>query len=216
MTIEAHPNGHPVFIEPGTSNPNAPTVRLLRFGPKPTYDLRAGKLMDSPCETYGCKNAQGFAGTAYCRDCAMELWAMIHLATTDGERAAKLNGRHAEHLRFEAETQHRQGQAAAQRATGTQAGHVYYLRVDDLVKIGFTTDLTRRLAEYPPNVKVLAAHPGTPQTERAMHRKFAAHLRRGREWFTPCDEIDAHIERVRTDFPEIRCLYTGEPVTLSS
>lgn len=72
-------------------------------------------------------------------------------------------------------------------------GWVYYIRVDTSVKIGYAKDVTTRMRAYPPNAELLAIEPGTKKTERARHQQFAAYLDWGREWFTPSDELMAHI-----------------------
>lgn len=69
-------------------------------------------------------------------------------------------------------------------------GWIYYLRVGDLIKIGYAGNLWSRLRQYPPNAELLATEPGTPTVERRRHDQFHAHLARGREWFTPNDDID--------------------------
>jgi len=76
-------------------------------------------------------------------------------------------------------------------------GTVYYLEVGDFLKIGYTRDLWRRMREYPPNAVLLAREEGTPDDERALHKRFAAYLESGREWFRDAPEIRAHIEEVR-------------------
>src|SRR5690606_1209348 len=44
---------------------------------------------------------------------------------------------------------------------GNQPGWIYYVHTDGKVKIGYSTDITRRLRAYPPGSEVLAVHPGT-------------------------------------------------------
>src|SRR5690554_2780796 len=44
-------------------------------------------------------------------------------------------------------------------------GWVYYIRVGDTIKIGFSQDVSQRMRTYPPNAELLAAHPGTLETE---------------------------------------------------
>ena len=84
----------------------------------------------------------------------------------------------------------------------TRPGHICYLQVGALIKIGFSSTLDERLRAYPPDSKVLATHPGTPELEQVIHRKFFNHLSHGREWFTPSPEIDRHIQEVREQFPQ--------------
>jgi hypothetical protein len=95
-------------------------------------------------------------------------------------------------------------ESGAQAASRTQPGTIYYLQVEDKVKIGFTRDLNIRLQAYPPMARLLATHPGTYQLEADMHRKFAHHLTDRKEWFTVSDELTAHLEEVRANFKQDR------------
>lgn len=100
----------------------------------------------------------------------------------------------------DAEDTYRMTQEEAKRRRRQTPGWVYYIEVAGLIKIGFTTDLRSRLDSYPPNMKVLAVHPGTPEVETRMHRKFRMSLTRGREWFNPCLAIKEHTDKVRKDY----------------
>jgi len=80
------------------------------------------------------------------------------------------------------------------------AGWIYYIRVDERIKIGYSTDVKQRMRAYPPHSELLAVHPGTPTLEREMHAQFAGHLAQGREWFRPDDPVMVHIARVVEQF----------------
>lgn len=67
--------------------------------------------------------------------------------------------------------------------------HIYIVKVGDLIKIGFSRDVKRRLRQYSPGTEVLAVAPGAPSIERYLHRKFAHFLVSGREWFTDAEPI---------------------------
>lgn len=71
---------------------------------------------------------------------------------------------------------------------------VYYLKVGDLIKIGMTRNLARRLAVYPPGSELLGLEYGGAKVERERHQQFHALLSHGREWFLDRPEIRAHIE----------------------
>lgn len=73
-------------------------------------------------------------------------------------------------------------------------GHVYYVRVGDLIKIGYSSDVRRRLKAYPPDSVLLAVEPGPSSVEGERHGEFRAFLERGREWFRPSRQLLAHIE----------------------
>lgn len=70
---------------------------------------------------------------------------------------------------------------------------VYYLQVGDLVKIGHTSNLQRRMMGYPPGSVLLATEPGGHATELARHAGFADLLAGRREWFHPGPLLMEHI-----------------------
>lgn len=88
-------------------------------------------------------------------------------------------------------------------------GWVYYLRVDERIKIGFSTDVRQRMRAYPPTAELLAVHPGTRDTERQMHERFAGHLAQGREWFRVDAPVMDHITAVVSEFgpPPAKFIY---------
>lgn len=77
---------------------------------------------------------------------------------------------------------------------------VYYMRLDRLVKIGWTTDLKRRVSSIAPQ-GVMAIEPGGKNIEERRHIEFAA-LRSHREWFWLRDPIAAHIVTIRAQLEE--------------
>ena len=78
---------------------------------------------------------------------------------------------------------------------------VYVLqREDGLVKIGTTHNLFARLKAHGRDhgaLRLFGTLPGGTYEERALHRRFAAHLAEGREWFHPHDEVMAFAEGLR-------------------
>lgn len=78
-----------------------------------------------------------------------------------------------------------------------QQGLVYYVQIGEHVKIGFTTNLRGRLAQYPPNRRLLATEPGFEDVERQRHAEFSQYRYMGREWFEPGPDLLAHINRLR-------------------
>ncbi|MDG3012161.1 GIY-YIG nuclease family protein [Rhodococcus sp. D2-41] len=82
------------------------------------------------------------------------------------------------------------------------AGEVYYARIGDRIKIGYSKDVRRRMRAYPPDTQLLAVHPGSKDTERQMHHRFAHCLADGREWFTPDTSLADHIESVVAEHGE--------------
>ena len=89
-----------------------------------------------------------------------------------------------------------QGRAVEAARKPPIRGYVYYIRIGDLIKIGYSENLSRRLGAYPPDAILLATEIGTRSLEAQRHREFAADLRRRNEWFAPSPALLAHIERV--------------------
>lgn len=69
---------------------------------------------------------------------------------------------------------------------------VYYIKFADRVKIGFTTNLVKRLQAIPHD-EVLATEPGLMDLERARHQQFSD-LRVVGEWFKYEEPLVSHIK----------------------
>jgi T5orf172 domain len=69
---------------------------------------------------------------------------------------------------------------------------VYFIKSADLIKIGYTGDLTERVrtlqVNNPTIVEVLKTIPGGYQEERQLHKQFA-HLNKTGEWFYAAQEL---------------------------
>ena len=74
-------------------------------------------------------------------------------------------------------------------------GSVYFIRFNDRIKIGYSTNVDRRLAGLPHH-EVLAVIPGTMEEERHCHAAFA-HLRDVGEWFRIEQDLLDFIEGVK-------------------
>jgi hypothetical protein len=90
-------------------------------------------------------------------------------------------------------------------------GYVYFMRMGDSVKIGFSTDVGKRLKAIqtacPMPAKVIKIIPGSDQTERYFHHHFAAYRQSG-EWFQLDGELAAFLSITvhsgKIDRPSIR------------
>lgn len=71
---------------------------------------------------------------------------------------------------------------------------VYFMRRENLIKIGTTYNLKQRAAVL--NATVLTKMPGSYSEEARMHNRFAS-LRRHGEWFEPGPELVALINELR-------------------
>lgn len=75
-------------------------------------------------------------------------------------------------------------------------GVVYFARVGDLIKIGWTSNVKRRMWSINADA-VFHTQPGTRHDERALHAKFNHLLVKGREWFRSDPELLAFIKGLR-------------------
>lgn len=62
-------------------------------------------------------------------------------------------------------------------------GHIYFVRLNGLIKVGWSSDIHERLRAYGPDVEVIVIYPGTRNDETTLHRQFRPVLARGREWY---------------------------------
>jgi hypothetical protein len=86
---------------------------------------------------------------------------------------------------------------------------VYYVRLGDHVKIGYTTCLTARTSQLRVDRDmVLAVEPGWRELEAERHAQFADERQGRREDFNPSRRLLAHIEQVRAA--------NGDPFDLAS
>lgn len=88
-------------------------------------------------------------------------------------------------------------EARAKRAVETRKpvamGEIYFVQVDGLIKVGWTTKLADRIRAYGPKAELLANYPGTRSDEAALHRQLKPARFKGREWYSDTDVIRAFI-----------------------
>lgn len=78
-------------------------------------------------------------------------------------------------------------------------GVVYYVRLGDLVKIGFSSSFQKRM-EVIPHTEVLATEPGGYDLERARHRQFETSRVDGmNEWFSASADLLEHAAALRAE-----------------
>lgn len=89
------------------------------------------------------------------------------------------------------------GREAERDKLRPKQGVVYYLLIGDLVKIGYTENLPRRMSAYPPGSELLATEPGSPELEVERHKQFSQYRKHRVEWYEAAPELLAHIQRVK-------------------
>lgn len=78
---------------------------------------------------------------------------------------------------------------------GHDEGQIYFVRLNELIKIGWSGKLRSRLKSYGASAEVLCHYPGTRQDETLLHRQLRDNLARGREWYHDCPAVQLFIER---------------------
>lgn len=86
-------------------------------------------------------------------------------------------------------------------------GRVYFIRAGQHVKIGYSAQPLDRLqalqTSHPDKLEILCTMPGSRETERDMHKRFAKFHVRG-EWFKLSSEITAFITWTKRSIPDKR------------
>jgi hypothetical protein len=107
-----------------------------------------------------------------------------------------------EHFLREREENHRrfQAQADLRRQRMDDQSQVYYVRIHDHVKIGYSINMRQRLGALRVNDDaLLATEPGGREVEAMRHQQFAAERVGRREDFNPSRRLLAHIEAVKAE-----------------
>ena len=97
---------------------------------------------------------------------------------------------------------------------------VYLIQCQDLVKIGTTGNLNRRMEELqkelPSPAKLLAAGPGGLTFERRLHSRYAAWRKHG-EWFQLTEnQIQELIPVVQSGMPKVQCVRCKRAIRIST
>lgn len=168
--------------------------------PKPQrdpYQSRARDLDKNVCHWTGC-TTQVWALVPHSRLCFHHTDEVVR-AVDHYREDNPIHLRRAHQLYEQMVVKAESELAAGERTSIPQAltnGWVYLVQVDDLIKIGYSSQPLKRLRSYPPNAVVLAVYPGTTSMEKALHGQFRFALAKGREWFHDRPEIREHIADV--------------------
>lgn len=81
------------------------------------------------------------------------------------------------------------------RFLARQDGHIYFVRLNGLIKVGWSRILQDRLKAYGPDVEVLCHYRGTRQDETNLHRNLTPYRAKGREWYQDCKLIADMVEQ---------------------
>lgn len=127
---------------------------------------------------------------------APDLWSAV--AQLCNEHAWEVVNRYRHAVEADIELARRRKAAEAERRESVRQGNgegslVYYARIGDYIKIGFSTRLKNRLKSLRAD-ELLAIEPGGLEVERERHHQFAdERIDMKRENFRPSPTLEAHV-----------------------
>lgn len=77
----------------------------------------------------------------------------------------------------------------AHESNGAKQGQIYFVRLNGLIKVGWSSKLRSRLKSYGASAEVLVHYPASRQEETDLHRSLRPYLARGREWYQDCQLV---------------------------
>ena len=87
------------------------------------------------------------------------------------------------------------GDPSPRRNSNREPGSVYFMRIGQTIKIGFSTNVKQRARALGAD-EVLATMPGTRALEKTLHAKFGPYWLRG-EYYEPAPELLAYIAKIK-------------------
>lgn len=139
------------------------------------------------CAIPGCRDGTTIKALV-CTAHGVQIWAHVEsVRSKTGFHVAEAVERHLTR-------EERQAELNAQAVRATRAvGDIYFLALDDKVKVGWTSNLEQRMKSYPPHSRLIVTYPGSRADERDLHRTLAASRVAGREWYERTPHIEATI-----------------------
>lgn len=123
-----------------------------------------------------------------CERHAYEIWRRVEMRDAEHRDEAIEYREARDYDRSEA-----RAKTAPARRKPAAMGEIYYVRVNELIKVGWTTKLADRIRAYGPEAELLANYPGTRADEAALHRQLTPSRYRGREWYSDTPILQAFI-----------------------
>lgn len=146
--------------------------------PRPRPNLGVSGHFADECSIPHCDGTRPEGiGISLCRNHLRKAWAAYELVVDEDEPARTVADR----------------DIWSDDARGT----VYFARVGELIKIGWTHNLPHRLSQLSADA-LLHSQPGTRRDERALHGKFADDLAKGKEWFRQSESLVDYIRELQS------------------
>lgn len=77
----------------------------------------------------------------------------------------------------------------AEENDGHEQGQIYFVRLNGMVKVGWSGKLRSRLKQYGASAEILCHYPATRDDETHLHRQLSPYRAKGREWYQDCKLI---------------------------
>lgn len=92
-----------------------------------------------------------------CRTHAVEIWKQVQLTLPPAETSIQREARQL-------------AEEARRAGVRQEKGWIYFLELDDKIKVGWTSNLEKRLKSYPPHARMVVEYPGTRADEEEQVR----------------------------------------------
>lgn len=79
-------------------------------------------------------------------------------------------------------------------------GAIYFVRLNDLVKVGWTRSLKPRIKSYGASAELLVTYPGTRDDETNLHRQLTPARAKGREWYEDGPIVQGFIDKALAQY----------------
>lgn len=119
-----------------------------------------------------------------CEKHADEIWRYVENRDTDSFDRPIAGSEARDYQRDEC----RKKRTVARRKPAAH-GQIYFVLVDGLVKVGWTSKLADRIRAYGPKAVMLANYPGTRAEESTLHKQLTPARAHGREWYHDGDVV---------------------------
>lgn len=125
-----------------------------------------------------------------CHPHALQIWERVQTAHLESAGSAITTESADERAARQAEDRKRRTQ------TSLTPGRIYFLALDDKIKVGWTANMEQRMKSYPPHSRLIVACDGTRADERDLHRTLRTSLIAGREWYERTPHVMTTIREV--------------------
>lgn len=166
------------------------------------------------CAIRGCRaNVVAEGAVSVCVEHAVDIWEIVEKRDKSPFLREVLGEDIARRDRIRAEQRAAtKAEDKALIAAPDAIGEIYYIKVGGLIKVGWTSDLRKRLRAYGPEAEVLVHYEATRRDEANLHRQLKPSRAKGREWYQDDPIIQAFVTRaVREHGPPqlVRLAWTG-------